>query len=544
MSKIEIRINLLKQVSDSFIIFETIYNTPNMPFNSIFGWLMKKRIHQIDLFRKYPIEVQKECFEYLLAEGKTTQFGKEHSFSNIENYEDFKKTVPLSNYEVLKNWVAIAMKGKPNILWPGETKWFAKSSGTTSDRSKLIPVTKNSLEDCHYKGGKDLLAIYYDQHPNSKLYKGKHLVVGGSAEHHALREDSYTGDLSAIILKNLPWWAEIKRTPSKEIALMSEWDEKIEKLAQSTMKEDVYSISGVPSWTMVLMHRILSITGAKNILEIWPNLELFMHGGVSFEPYREEFKKLIPSEKMNYIESYNASEGFFGIQDNQDGDLLLMLDYGIFYEFIPMSDFRETASENVISLEDVELNKNYAIVISTNGGLWRYIIGDTIQFTSKTPYRFRVSGRTKHFINTFGEELIVENAEQAISEACKATNANIRDYTACPIFMKDGDSGGHEWLIEFNQPPKDIQHFMRVLDNTLRAINSDYDAKRTNDLTLVFPKLNILDSGTFENWLRTKGKLGGQHKVPRLSNDRAIVEEVLSLSNGMVLDAVPNNSNV
>lgn len=503
---------------------------------------MKKRIHQIDLFRKYPIEVQKECFYYLLEMGKATKYGLAHSFSNIENYQDFQKQVPLSDYDTLKGWVTKSMHGETNVLWPGETKWFAKSSGTTSDRSKLIPVTKNSLEDCHYKGGKDLLAIYYGRLPYSKLYKGKHLVVGGSAEHHTLRADSYTGDLSAIILKNLPWWAEIKRTPSKEIALMSEWDEKIEKLAHSTMKEDVYSISGVPSWTMVLMHRILEITGAQNILEVWPNLELLMHGGVSFEPYKEEFRKLIPSDKMNYIESYNASEGFFGIQDNEKGDLLLMLDYGIFYEFIPMSEYNGIESNQVVCLTDVELYKNYAVVISTNGGLWRYIIGDTIQFTSTKPYRFKVTGRTKHFINTFGEEVIVENAEQAISEACKATSANIKDYTACPVFMKNGVSGGHEWLIEFCHPPKDVHHFMRVLDNTLRSINSDYDAKRTNDLTLVFPKLHVMKNGTFENWLRTKGKLGGQHKVPRLSNDRKIVDEILNLSNGTILDEVTNKS--
>jgi hypothetical protein len=500
-----------------------------MPFSSIFGWIMKKRNHQIDLFRKYPREVQEEWLERLLEKGRETEFGKKFNFDQIKNYQDFKENVPLQDYDEVKVYVDRALKGEDDVLWPGETKWFAKSSGTTSDKSKFIPVTKDSLEDCHYKGGKDLLAIYYAQFPNSRLYKGKHLVVGGTATQNNLRPDSYVGDLSSIILKNLPWWAEIKRTPSREIALMSEWEEKIERLAETTMLEDVSSISGVPSWTLVLLNRILEKSGKKDIREVWPNLELFMHGGVSFKPYEKEFKRLIPHDDMTYIESYNASEGFFGIQDEIGGDLLLMLDYGIFFEFIPMDEYAGKNSKTIVSLDDVEVNKNYALVISTNGGLWRYIIGDTVRFSSLKPYRFTVSGRTKHFINVFGEEVIIENADQAINEACKQTDALVKDYTACPIYMEGGNQGGHEWLIEFSTPPTDLDAFSVILDNTLKAVNSDYEAKRSSDLTLNFPVVHQAENGTFDEWLKKKGKLGGQHKVPRLSDTRAIFDEIIAL---------------
>ncbi len=508
-----------------------------MPFNAIFGWFIKKRVHQIDLFRMHPVEVQKEWFERLIISGRKTVFGKKFNFGEINHYDEFKKLVPLQDYDDLKEWVEREVEGEEDVLWPGETQWFAKSSGTTSDRSKFIPVTKDSLEECHYKGGKDLLAIYYSLFPNTKLYRGKHLVVGGTAEQNKLRPDSYSGDLSSIILKNLPWWVEIKRIPSRETALMSEWEEKIEKLAEETMYEDVSSISGVPSWTLVLLNRILEKAGKKDIREVWPNLELFMHGGVSFKPYEKEFNRIIPHEDMHYIESYNASEGFFGIQDELDGDLLLMLDYGIFFEFIPMSEYKGTQSETIVSISDVELDENYAIVISTNGGLWRYILGDTIMFTSKFPYRFKITGRTKHFINVFGEEVIVDNTDNAISFACQETNALLKDYTACPIYMKEGKQGGHEWIIEFNEKPNDIDKFSQILDSTLRELNSDYDAKRTKDLSLGFPTIHIARVGLFDDWLKSKGKLGGQHKVPRLSNDRKILEEILSLEPSTVFEA-------
>ena len=502
-----------------------------MPFNSIFAWVMKKRIHQIELFRKYPIEVQFEVFEKLIQQGLQTAFGKQNHFEHIQTISDFQRLVPLNDYDTLKPWVDQLMQGKQQLLWSQDTKWFAKSSGTTSDRSKFIPVTKDSLLDCHYKGGKDLLALYYENFPNRKLYKGKHLIVGGSAQILPVSDDAYQGDLSAIIVKNLPWWAELRRTPSKEIALMSEWETKIERMALSTMQEDVYIIAGVPSWTYVLATKVLELSGKKNLREVWPNLELFMHGGVSFEPYRKAFKKLIPFDDMHYVETYNASEGFFGIQD-VDGlnELLLMLDYGIFYEFIPMTEFEGTASKNVIDLSQIEVGVNYALVISTNGGLWRYIIGDTIQFTSKLPYRFKISGRTKHYINVFGEEVIVENAEQAITEACKKTNAQIREYTVGPVFMNEGVKGRHDWVIEFIDEPTDFKRFAVVLDETLRSINSDYDAKRTNDMALESPLIHMLEKGTFEEWLRLKGKLGGQHKVPRLSNSREFVEQLLQFA--------------
>lgn len=498
-----------------------------MPFNSIFSWLMKKRVHQIDLFIKYPIEVQKEVFHTLIKSAKDTEFGKKYGFESIENYNDFKSKVPLQDYEDLKVYVDRMIKNEQNLIWPTDIKWFAKSSGTTSDKSKFIPVSRESLEECHFKGGKDLLGLFYNQFPNAGLYKGKNLAVGGSAKINYLNKDSYFGDLSAIVIKNLPWWAEIKRTPSKEIALMDNWEEKIVKMAESTMKEDVSIISGVPSWTMVLMHKILEISGAENMREIWPNLELFMHGGVSFDPYREEFKKLIPDEKMQYTETYNASEGFFGIQnDVKSNDLLLMLDYGIFYEFIPMDSYEHVDSKKVIPIEEVEKDTNYAVVISTNGGLWRYILGDTVKFTSTDPYKIKITGRTKSFINAFGEEVIVDNAEKAMRTACNATQATIRDYTGAPIYMEGKKSGGHEWLIEFSHQPNDFEKFKSVFDQTLKEVNSDYEAKRTNNLTLGFPKILSVPQGTFDQWLKSKGKLGGQHKVPRLSNNRTIIDSV------------------
>ncbi|MBL4862557.1 MAG: GH3 auxin-responsive promoter family protein [Crocinitomicaceae bacterium] len=505
-----------------------------MPFNSIFAWVMKKRIHQIDLFRKYPGEVQNEVFERLVAQGALTEYGKKFDFDNIKSYQDFKNNVPLRTYEDLKPWIDRVMAGEKKLLWPTETKWFAKTSGTTSSRSKLIPVTKESLEDCHYKGGKDLLALYYNNHSNRKLYNGKHLVIGGSTEMNPnpLSADSYLGDLSAIIVKNLPWWAEIRRTPAKEIALLSEWEDKIDKMARSTINDDVYILAGVPSWTMVFANRVLEISGKSNLKEVWPNLELFMHGGVNFEPYKEQFKKLIPDPKMNYVQTYNASEGFFGVQDEADSDeMLLMLDYGIFFEFIPMDDFKGTDSTNVIALNDVDVETNYAMVISSNAGLWRYIIGDTIRFTSKDPYRFKITGRTKSFINAFGEELIVENVEVAIAEACVKTNAQIREFTVGPVFMEGKERGAHEWVLEFIQCPDEMDRFVYVLDERLRELNSDYDAKRYHDLILEKPIIKVVPTGMFDKWLKEKGKLGGQNKVPRLANDRVILEQILQFSN-------------
>ncbi len=488
-------------------------------------------MHQIDLFIKFPIEVQTELLGKMMLRAKDTVFGKKHDFSCVKTYTDFKEAVPLQDYSDVEPFVQRLMEGERDLLWPGEIKWFAKSSGTTNSRSKLIPVTKDSLEECHYKGGKDLLALYYHNLPHRKLYNGKHLIVGGSSEINHLKEDSYSGDLSAIILKNLPWWAEIRRTPARETALMSDWSAKIEKMAIETMREDVYIIAGVPSWTMLLISRVLELSGKSNLKEVWPNLELFMHGGVSFKPYRNYFEKIIPDINMNYVETYNASEGFFGIQDQLNSEeLLLMLDYGIFYEFIPMTSFDGCNSVHTISLEDVELGCNYALVISTNGGLWRYILGDTIQFTTRNPYRFIISGRTKSYLNVFGEEVIVDNAEKAIEYACSNTASQIKEFTACPIFMSDKKQGAHEWLIEFVKDPVNLNEFIQKVDQKLREINSDYDAKRTDDLILKMPQLTSLQKGTFDRWLSLKDKLGGQNKIPRLMNNRELAEELTKIN--------------
>ncbi|MFP5471245.1 MAG: GH3 auxin-responsive promoter family protein [Bacteroidia bacterium] len=502
-----------------------------MPINSVFSWIIKKRVHQIELLKQYPLETQRDVFLKNLDNGKQTEFGKTHRFDLISNQQEFREIVPLQDYESLKPFIERTIAGEEKVLWPTTTKWFAKSSGTTQDKSKFIPVTKESLEDCHYKGGKDLLGMYYTNNPDTKLYYGKHLIVGGSAQINYLTNDSYFGDLSAIIMKNLPFWCEIRRTPSKDIALMTGWEEKLEKMAHATAAEEVCIIAGVPSWTLVLLKRILQITGKNTIAEVWPRLEMFMHGGVSFTPYKRQFEDIIGNPKMNYVETYNASEGFFGIQDKSEADdMLLMLDYGIYYEFIPMEHFYDE-NPKTIGLEEVQLNKNYALVISTNGGLWRYVLGDTIQFTNLYPFRIKVTGRTKHFINAFGEELIVENSDKAFAVACETTSAKLNEYTGAPIFMTNENTGGHEWLVEFEQAPNDVDLFTKTFDETLKSLNSDYESKRTNDFTIRFPKIISLPSGTFYAWLKSKNKLGGQNKVPRLSNNRDIIEDIKKHSN-------------
>lgn len=501
--------------------------------NAIFSWIIKKRIHQIELFKKYPLEVQDEWFWRIIESSLDTEFGVKYNFRDIKSYEDFKDSVPLQDFNSLKPYIDRMIAGEQHILWNSEVKWFAKSSGTTADKSKFIPVSIESLEDCHYRGGKDLLSIYYNNYPEANLFGGKHLVVGGSSTPRSIGEDSYFGDLSAIIVKNLPFWAEQRRTPSREIALMDDWEEKVVEIAKNTIQEDVSLVTGVPSWTLIIFNKVLEITGKKNIHEVWPNLECFMHGGVKFQPYRAAFEKLLPG-RMNYIESYNASEGYFGIQDQIDSsDLLLMLDYGIFFEFIPMSAFDGLNSTKVLSIIDIEIGVNYALVISTNGGLWRYIIGDTIQFTQINPIRFVITGRTTQFINAFGEELIVGNTDIAIAEASRMCDAQIRDYSAAPNYMSaDGQGGCHEWLVEFENDPEDLELFTRCLDKELKRLNSDYEAKRTGDIALGLPLVRKLPLGSFEKWLKTKGKLGGQHKVPRLSNERKIIEEILNLCPG------------
>ncbi|GAA4423370.1 GH3 auxin-responsive promoter family protein [Pontibacter saemangeumensis] len=489
---------------------------------------MKKRIHDIDLFRKYPHDVQAELFQNLIGTAKDTEWGKKYGYGEKLSVREFQERVPVSDYEALYPYIERVMMGEQNLLWPSKVEWFAKSSGTTNARSKYIPVSPESLEDCHYKGGKDMLSIYVNLYPETKLFSGKGLSIGGSHRPSELNAKVSCGDVSAVIMQNLPMWAEAMRTPPLKVALMDKWEEKIEKMVEITVEENVTSMSGVPTWTYVLLKRILEVTGKSNILEVWPNLELFTHGAVAFGPYRQLFRDIIPSAQMNYLEVYNASEGFFGIQDQAgtEDEMLLMLDYGVYYEFIPLDQFEEEQPKT-LTLDQVELGKNYAIVISTNAGLWRYKIGDTVRFTSLNPYRIKISGRTKHFINAFGEEVIVENAEEAITKACEATGAVITNFTAAPMYMESGKRGGHEWVIEFVKEPDSLPRFTQVLDETLREVNSDYDAKRQNDIALQGPLVHMAPKGTFMNWLRHKGKLGGQNKVPRLSNTREYLEEIL-----------------
>lgn len=502
--------------------------------NSILTWVMKKRIHQIELFKKYPHDVQEEWFRKLINEASATEFGKKYGFGDIETPAQFRERVPVSTYEQLFPYIQRLMRGEQNILWPTEITWFSKSSGTTNQRSKFIPVSEEALEECHFKGGKDLISIYVNNYPDSRLFDGKGLAVGGSHQinEYDSSESSYYGDVSAVIMQNLPPWAQFIRTPSLETALLSNWEEKIEKMAEETAHVKVTNISGVPTWSALLIQRIADLKGKDNILEVWPDLEVFFHGAVSFKPYRNLFEKLIPKQSMRYVEIYNASEGFFGIQDQPNSEeMLLMLDYGVYYEFIPVEEL-EKEFPRAIGLGEVELNKNYAMVISTNGGLWRYNIGDTVRFTSITPYRIKISGRTKHFINAFGEEVIIENAEHAINRACQETGAVIDNFTAAPVFLDKGKKGGHEWIIEFKAPPPSLPVFTRILDETLREVNSDYDAKRQHDLALIAPKINTVRQGTFYDWMKKRGKLGGQNKVPRLFNTREYVDDILEMLRG------------
>jgi len=497
--------------------------------NTLISWLIKKRIHQIELFIKYPHDVQNEWLKKLLFDASQTEWGKKYDYKNIETPEKFKKNVPINDYDSLKPYIDRVRKGEKNILWHSDIKWFAKSSGTTNDKSKFIPVSLESLEDCHYKGGKDLLSIYCNNNPETTIFDGKGLAIGGSRD-TSFDTDLFYGDVSAIIMNNLPIWAEFIRIPNLSIALLNNWEEKIDKIAEASIVQDVTNISGVPSWTLLLLKRILQITGKNNLTEVWPNLELYIHGGVTFTPYKEQFRQLIPTAKINYLETYNASEGFFGIQDTSNSDeMLLMLDYGIYYEFMPLNQLGNDHPKT-LSLEEVELNTNYALIISTNAGLWRYMVGDTIEFTSKSPYKIKITGRTKNFINAFGEELMIDNAEKAIAIACEKANAIIEEYTAAPIYFDDTKNAAHEWLIEFERPPENFEYFTELLDNALKSVNSDYEAKRYRNLLLKPPVIKAMPKNTFYNWLKKKGKLGGQHKIPRLSNDRKFVNEILEMS--------------
>ena len=482
----------------------------------------------MELFLKYPHEVQEELLFSLIKTAENTQIGKKYDFSSVKNYTTFSERVPIASYEDLEPLIELTRKGEQNVFWPSTIKWFAKSSGTTNAKSKFIPVSAEALENCHYKASKDLLCLFLNNNEDSQLFTGKSLRLGGSKQ---LYEDNNTffGDLSAILIDNMPIWAEFSSTPSSKISLMGDWETKLPAIINETVNENVTSLAGVPSWMLVLLQKALETTGKSNLLEVWPNAEVYFHGGVSFEPYKEQYKKLFPKDSFKYYEIYNASEGFFAIQDQNGSDeLLLMLDYGIFYEFIPMDTFG-TLNQRVIRLNQVELNKNYAVVITTNSGLWRYLIGDTIRFTSLNPYRIKVTGRTKHHINVFGEELMVENTDTALAKTCKTFNCEVVDYTVAPIFMKDKEKGAHEWIIEFKNAPEDIVKFSQALDENIQAVNSDYEAKRYNNMTLNPLVLNVARPNLFYDWLKQQDKLGGQHKVPRLSNERTYLERLLQL---------------
>ena len=497
--------------------------------NSLASWFLKKRFHQIELFLKYPIDVQNELLEHLLHTAKNTEIGKQYDFASISTYREFAERVPVTSYEDNHLQIERARKGESNIFWPTPIKWFAKSSGTTNSKSKFIPVSSASLEHCHYAASKDLLCMYLNNNPDANLFLGKSLRLGGSKELYKENATVY-GDLSAILIDNMPFWAEYSSTPNNEVSLMADWELKMQAIVDQTIQENVTSLAGVPSWMLVLLNNVLESTGKSNLFEIWPNLEVYFHGGVNFDPYIEQYNAILPKDNFRYYEIYNASEGFFAIQDrNANKELLLMLDYGIFYEFIPMDTYG-SASEKIIPLEQVQVAKNYAIVITTNAGLWRYKIGDTVRFTSISPFRIKVTGRTKHHINVFGEELIIENAETALKQASKHTQCEIMDYTAAPIFMEGREKGAHEWIIEFKTPPKDLSLFTKSLDSALMDLNSDYQAKRFNNITLNLPKVHVARQRLFYDWLKQKNKLGGQHKVPRLSNKRDFIEELLHLN--------------
>ena len=501
-----------------------------MSLTDISRFFLGNRLKDFELYASQPEAVQQKVLRRLLNDAAQTTWGREHGYASIKSYTDYAAAVPLQTYDDLKPYIDRMRHGEDNLLWHSKVKWYAQSSGTTNDKSKFIPVTSEGLDDTHYRGGADCVAIYLGMNPSSRFFSGKGLILGGSFNEQPNPDGSRVGDLSAVLMQNINPVVNFFRVPSKEVALMREWESKIERLARDTASVNVTNLSGVPSWMLVVLKRVLDITGKRGIEEVWPNLEVFFHGGVSFTPYRSQYKELIKSDQMHYVETYNASEGFFGIQsDLSDPSMMLMIDYGVFYEFVPMTEFGKP-NARAVSLTDVELGKNYAMVISTSCGLWRYVIGDTVMFTSKSPYKFRITGRTKHFINAFGEELIVDNAEKGLARACAETGAKVLDYSAAPVYMDAQGKCRHQWLIEFAVMPDSLDHFVTVLDMALKSVNSDYEAKRTKDIALQLPEVVVARPGLFNDWLKGKGKLGGQHKVPRLSNTRDIIDEMLALN--------------
>lgn len=504
---------------------------PNSLINSISTRILKTRIPRVEHWRNYPWETQEDVFWRLVEMGSFSHFGEDHNFNQIQSIKDFQEKVPLRTYEGLFPYIDRVLNGEEDVLWPGTIRWFSKSSGTTNDKSKYIPITRESLQDCHYKAGKDMLAVYFEQRPDSGFFTGKGLSIGGSHEINEHNKRTSYGDLSSVLIQNMPFFFEQFRAPSREVALLAEWEEKIQRIADEVVNENITSMAGVPTWTMVLINRLFEMRGIKdrNLNELWPNLEVFFHGGVSFKPYRKQFADMDHAGKVSYFEIYNASEGFFAFQDDMSrDDLLLLLDYGIFYEFIPMEEI-DKEWPNAITLKDVEIGKNYALAITTNGGLWRYLVGDTVAFTTKDPYRIKITGRTKHFINAFGEELVVDNADSALSHAAAATGAEIENYTAAPVYFDGAENGAHEWLIECTSPPSDEAKFVELMDAKMRELNSDYDAKRHKDIALRPPIVRFVAVGTFYEWMKQRGKLGGQNKVPRLSNDRSYVDSILKM---------------
>lgn len=501
-----------------------------MNITRLLSRLFDSRLKAIDLYDTDAGGIQERVMLHLLHYAENTEWGKKYDFKTIRSYQDFKDRLPIQTYDDIKPYVERLRRGEQNILWPSEIRWFAKSSGTTNDKSKFLPVSKEGLHDIHYRGGGDAVALYLRMNPESRFFSGKGLILGGSHSPNLNTNHSLVGDLSAILMQNINPIVNIVRVPSKKIALMDEWESKIEAIANSTIHQNVTNLSGVPSWFLVLIKRILQKTGKESLEEVWPNLEVFFHGGVAFTPYIEQYKQVIHSPKMHYIETYNASEGYFGTQSSlDDPSMLLMIDYGVFYEFIPLEDVG-TEHPRTFCLDEVELNKNYAMVISTSCGLWRYMIGDTVMFVQKNPYKFNITGRTKHFINAFGEELIVDNAEKGLAKACAATGAQITDYTAAPVFMDSHAKCRHQWLIEFGKEPDSLEHFAEVLDQSLKEVNSDYEAKRWKDIALQPLEVIPARHGLFHDWLAVKGKLGGQHKIPRLSNNRDYIDEMLQLN--------------
>lgn len=489
-----------------------------------------RRQKELDKYANNGLAMQQEVLHYLVENAKDTEYGRNHLFSTIQSYDDFVQNVPVNTYEELKGDIDRMRHGEENILWPGQVKWYAKSSGTTNDKSKFIPVSPEALQHTHYQGPKDVVAFYLQNNPNSHLFEGKSLILGGSHSPNYNLPDSLVGDLSAILIENISPLANLVRVPKKSTALLSDFEVKRDRIARETLHKNVTNISGVPSWMLSVLVRVLELSGKQHLEEVWPNLEVFFHGGIAFTPYRKQYEQLITKSDMHYMETYNASEGFFGIQnDPSDPAMLLMLDYGVFYEFIPIEELG-TEKPTIVPLSGVKIGQNYAMVISNLCGLWRYEIGDTVQFTSVNPYKFVITGRTKYFINAFGEELIMDNAEKGLAYACSQTGAQVLEYSAAPVYMDNKAKCRHQWLIEFSKAPQDLKAFSEILDTRLQELNSDYEAKRFHDVTLQPLEIIKARPNLFNDWLKSKGKLGGQHKVPRLSNSRDNLEEMLALN--------------